>query len=105
EAAAATAASTPRVTDGTRDVGIGRVLLAARRVGGRRGDDAGHDVGLGSLMRHFLPAGSVTRLARGVVKPPPAAVLVPPASGAPGRPARLLAAGLETVAIAAVAVA
>src|SRR5438045_1459846 len=41
EAAGAATARTARAGDGTRDIGIVSVLLAARVVDGQRGDDAG----------------------------------------------------------------
>jgi len=104
EAAGAATARTARAGDGARDIGIVSVLLAARVVDGRRGDDAGGAGVVGSLMRHFLPPGPVARLARGVVQTPTAAVLVASAGGAERRPPRLLRARRRAVAIAAIAV-
>jgi hypothetical protein len=82
EPAAAPTARAPGSGDGTNDVGIGDLLLAARRVEERRRHDAGRGGRRGSLMRHFLPAGAIPRLARDVVQSAAAAVLISSA----GRP-------------------
>jgi len=103
EAAQATAARAQGPGDGTRDIGIGIRLLAARVSGGRRRDDAGRDSPEGSLMRHFLPAGAVVRLASGVMKPSAAAVLVASTRRPQRRLSRLLATRLAAVAVATVA--
>ena len=104
EAPAAATARTARAGDGTRDIGIVSVLLAAYGVGGRRGDDAGGAGVVGSLMRHFLPPGPVARLACGVVQTPATAALVASAGGVERRPPRLLRTWRRAVAIAAIAV-
>jgi hypothetical protein len=105
EAALATAARAPWAGDGTNDVGIGDLLLAARRVEERRQHDAGGAGRRGSLMRHFLSAGAIARLARGVVEPAPAAVLIPLAGRAQGRVPGALRTGVGAVAVATIAVA
>jgi len=56
-----------------------------------------------TVMRHFLPAGAVVRLASGVMKPSAAAVLVASTRRPQRRLARLLATRLAAVAVATVA--
>lgn len=102
ESTGASTANTPERRDGASVIGIGSVLLAARR---RRGDDAERDDARGSLMRHFLRPGPVARLARGVMQSTATPVLVASAGGAQGRLPRLHATGPTAVAITAIAVA
>ena len=105
EAAPATAARAPRAGDGTRELGIVDLLLAARGVDERRGDDAGCAGRLGSLMRHFLSAGAITRLARGVMQPATTRGLVLPPGGLQGGLPCPAGARLGAIPIPAVAVA
>jgi hypothetical protein len=57
-----------------------------------------------SLMRHFLLAGAIARLAGRVVPPAPAALLIPSAGVAHRRPPRLGATRRTAIPIAAIAV-
>ena len=103
EPAAATTARASRAGDETNAVGI-EDLLAARRVEERRRHDAGRADRRGSLMRHFLVAGAIARLARGVVEPAATTVLI----SLPGRvqrgASRAPRTGVGAVPVAAIAV-
>ena len=105
KAARATAARASRAGDGTSDLGIVNLLLAARGVEERRRHDAARGDRWGSLMRHFLRAGAIPGLARGVVEPAPATVLIPPSGGPPRGLPRPLRTGFGAVAVAAIAAA
>ena len=102
EATVATTAATAQRGNRASGIRIGTVLLAAWR---RRGDDAGCPEARGSLMRHFLLASPIARLAGRVVPPATTPVLIPSPRGAQRGVPRLPATRLATIAIAAIAVA